>query len=171
MPNLTFFGCMLTAATSYAIHLKNASDEMCLAQTPLDGKKPQYECELWASLPTSANCCSFIIPEGTGFTNTDKCLDANGKKNETFQEDSWGKIDPYSVQGFKCGANVELSHGCDEMDFKKKNQKMHQEPKRQDKNGEGNCLGDITFMVEQVTIDPKFDNYDDWSKADIMVTC
>jgi len=58
------------------------------------------------------------------------------------------------------------------MAFLKTGQTMHQEPKSWDKNGEGNCLGDITFVIEKITIDPKFDKYDGlWNNADLMVNC
>ena len=40
MPNLTFFGCMLTAATSYAVHISGhgKGDELALAQEDWDTK-------------------------------------------------------------------------------------------------------------------------------------
>ena len=80
MPHLSFFGCMLTAATSYAVHISNhglgaelaLADEMFLSQQDWDAgavgtfNKPE--------------CCVFTT---TALTKFEKCMPDFGSQTVT----------------------------------------------------------------------------------------
>ena len=124
MPHLRFFACMLTAATSYALHISNAGDEMGLAQ--MDSKRQAYE-EKWETLPPqNADCCYFLAKDNNRSLKSKQldednglaqCLD-KGKDTRSFQPYKVG-MSATQIVAFKCGANVQLSHGCTTTDWKR----------------------------------------------------